>query len=130
MDSVYSVVNFRGGKVVRALGLRARGLPKACAFGTEQILVKHRRDHRRWGMMGAGRDPARTRGALDRPRQIFAPRLFNLTKVWGIERFTKSLRFWHRTDFGQAQKRPSTLGRDGRGRILTTEYTEAVEHIT
>ena len=27
--------------------------------------------------------------------------------------------------FGQAQKRPSTLGDDGRGRFLTTEYTEA-----
>ena len=51
---------------------------------------------------GKTREIARTRGALDRPRQIFAPRLF-LTKVWGIERFTKSLRFWHRTDFGQAQ---------------------------
>ena len=32
--------------------------------------------------------------------------------------------------FGQAQKRPSTLGDDGRGRFLTTEYTETVEHIT
>ena len=68
--SVYSVVNFRG-----SLGLRARGLPKACAFGTGQFrmrVAKHslaidamgRRERGRAGHSTDGRGRFLRRGYL------------------------------------------------------------------